>query len=184
MDLFNKLPNEVYCKISSFSNLVSQNQSVYIGDYQIPYKDIRSSYSSVPLIGSIHFLRVHQLERLPRSDNVNNIKFHRSSEFQRFHDLNGREYTIKKFTNRDFNGQNVILIETLMTTDNLTKIYLRHFVVSEIVNQYPLSSIKIKNDQNDEINVEFVGLVGPTGGNDTSLEENNPSFQVLNNEEL
>ncbi|KAM9961688.1 hypothetical protein ACTFIR_004546 [Dictyostelium discoideum] len=194
IDLKNKLSFEIYAKILYYANsIVNNNFSVFIEDYLIPIKNIDQSMETTPLIGSLHLV-LKDKKRLPRKFNEKNIKFRSSMNPEGFGvDKDGREYKYNKFSNRDKNGIKFLLIECYLYFENIeNKIILRHFIENEIsIENPPLSSIKIKNNENMDIppNEEFTGLIG-SNSNDIPLlltgpiyspneYEGGPSFKPL-----
>ncbi|KAM9983901.1 hypothetical protein ACTFIY_000632 [Dictyostelium cf. discoideum] len=165
INLKKKLSFEIYAKILFYANSFSDNNlSIFIDDYIIPIKNIDQSMETTPLIGSLHLVFKDKI-RLPRKFNEKNIKFRSSMNPEGFGvDKDGREYKYNKFSNRDKNGIKFFLIECYLYFGNIeNKIILRHFIENEIsIENPPLSSIKIKNNDNMDVQPieEFTGLIG------------------------
>ncbi|KAN0011776.1 hypothetical protein ACTFIU_007343 [Dictyostelium citrinum] len=171
----NKLSNEIYSKILFYANSIydnNQNVSIFIEDYLIPFKSIEESMENIPLVGTLHLSE--DRTRFPRTFKEKNIKLKSSMKIEQLGiGRDGRVYQYNKFSNRDMDGIKFLLIECHLKYQNVKKrIILRHFIENEITTETPpLSSIKIKNNDNIEIQPieEFIGLIGSNSRCDISL---------------
>ncbi|KAN0043116.1 hypothetical protein ACTA71_010753 [Dictyostelium dimigraforme] len=183
IDFKKKFSNDIYAKLLFCGNSVEGDEgTIYLENHLIPFIDLKTTYSS-QLLGEIHFIRTNKI-RIPRTDRDLNLEFKNSGSVQPLGICKeGREYSYNKFTNRNVKGPNAILIECFIKSQNQEKIYLRHFIGDESLNEnVPLSSITVKDALNNESSKgeEFSGLIGSNQINLISSSPESPLYEDPN----